>query len=227
MHTLNKTILKHGPGIPLVFFHGFLGTASDWQAVCSHLPPSHCIGFDLPGHGGSPFITDFKIEIPLFHLIGYSMGGRIALHYAKKHPEQIASLTLLSTHPGLEQNEEKQKRLEKDEEWARKLQTLPIHTFLKLWYAQPLFAPFCPDLTTRAQQNPQLLAKASLHYSLAKQTRYNIQRMIVGERDTKFRALISNPIVIPESGHAVHLENPKAVANAIAFEITHLPLPFQ
>jgi 2-succinyl-6-hydroxy-2,4-cyclohexadiene-1-carboxylate synthase len=214
-----KTILKHGPGIPIVFLHGFLGTAKDWEPVCSFLPSSQCIGFDLPGHGNSPFVEHFKIDIPYFHLVGYSLGGRIALSYIEKYPEQIASLTLISTHPGLKTEEEKQERLENDQEWARLLSELPIDEFLSRWYDQSIFKPYKPDLEMRKQQNIPNLKAALLHYSLAKQKRYEIDHVLVGERDEKFKALYSHPILIPEAGHMVHLENPREVATNIQARI--------
>src|SRR3990167_2420505 len=91
-------LLKQGPGVPLVFLHGFLGSSRDWEPVCSYLPPCQCIGIDLPGHGDSPFVETFNFPIPTpqFHLIGYSMGGRLAMQYALRYPERIASLLIVS-----------------------------------------------------------------------------------------------------------------------------------
>lgn len=211
--------LKSGPGIPIVFVHGFLGRAEDWQSVCSFLPPCHCIGIDLPGHGDSPFAEKFTIDLPRFHLVGYSMGGRIAIAYADEHPEQIASLTVMSAHPGLKTEEEKQKRLEHDREWAKLLSELPIDEFLTRWYDQSIFKPFRPNLEMRKVQNiPELIA-AYLHYSLGNQRRYEIDHVLVGERDEKFRALYEHPVIIPNAGHLVHLENPEAVAKIIQIRI--------
>ena len=212
---LARTLLKQGPGIPLVFLHGFLGSAADWHPLCSHLPPCHCIGLDLPGHGQSPFMTQFHIDIPRFHLIGYSMGGRIAMAYAKEHPEQIASLRVLSAHPGLKSEEERRLRWESDQAWAKLLLELPIDDFLLRWYDQPIFKSFQPDLSMRKQQNIPDLAAALLHYSLAKQPVYDIDHGLVGEWDTKFRALYRRPIVIPNAGHVIHLENPQFVARQL------------
>jgi 2-succinyl-6-hydroxy-2,4-cyclohexadiene-1-carboxylate synthase len=214
---LASTILKKGSGLPLVFLHGFLGTAHDWDPVCSYLPPCHCIGFDLPGHGRSPFVENFEIPIPRFHLVGYSMGGRLALMIPA---EKVASLTLISTHPGLMTEEEKQKRLQSDAEWSKLLFELPIDEFLSRWYHQSLFKSFKPDLSMRRKQNIPALSAAMMHYSLAKQTRHEIDGVLVGERDEKFRALFKNPLLIPNAGHAVHLENPKAVAEILKTRIT-------
>jgi 2-succinyl-6-hydroxy-2,4-cyclohexadiene-1-carboxylate synthase len=216
---LARKILKSGSGLPIVFLHGFLGRAEDWEPVVSFLPSWSCIGFDLPGHGDSPFVEEFSIDIPRFHLVGYSLGGRIAMAFAAKHPEQIASLSILSAHPGLQSEEEKQRRLIADAEWAKLLLELPIDEFLNRWYDQSIFKSFRPDLTMRNKQNIPALASAIVHYSLGLQPRYEVAEPIVGERDEKFRALYKNPILVPNAGHIVHLENPRKVAEILQTRI--------
>lgn len=206
---LATKILKNGSGIPLIFLHGFLGKSEDWLPICEHLPDCLCIGIDLPGHGDSPFIPEVRIPFPSFHLIGYSMGGRIALSI------EALSHTLLSVHPGLKSEEERLRRLKNDEMWAKLLLELPIDEFLERWYDQSIFKPFRPNLIERRQQNIEGLAKAMLHFSLAHQKRFEVDQVLVGERDTKFRALYENPIVVPNAGHMIHLENPKWVAEII------------
>lgn len=209
---LGRKILKKGPGPSILFLHGFLGRSEDWLAISSYLPPCTCIGFDLPGHGMSPFELDFDIDVSNCHVVGYSLGGRIALqHFYKK----ALSLTLLSVHPGLKTEEEKKIRLESDAKWAKLLLTVPIDEFLSAWYDQPIFKPFKPDFSLRREQNVQGLASCLMHFSLAKQKLFEIDNVLVGERDVKFRALYKNPVVIPDSGHMIHFENPKAVAEII------------
>lgn len=212
---LAKKILKKGPGIPIVFLHGFLGRSEDFSKVCSYLPPCQCIGYDLPGHGDSPFIEDFTIDLPEFHLVGYSMGGRIALQ--KQFPS--LTLTLLSTHPGLKTDEEKKARLAADQKWADLLLNIPIDEFLKRWYDQAIFKSFKPDLEARKKQDLKSLARAVMCFSLAHQKRVNLDAVLVGEYDLKFQALFQNPIIIPNASHQVHLENPKAVAEIIKEKI--------
>ena len=212
-------ILKHGPGVPLVFSHGFLGKSTDWEAVSALLPPCLCIGIDLPGHGSSPFSETFDFLLPSsrFHLIGYSMGGRLALQYALRYPDRIDRLFLISTHPGLTSEEEKKQRLASDQTWADLLLHLPIDEFLIRWYDQPLFHGFKPDFSKRREQNRSELALAMMHYSLGKQPFCDASGAIhvVGEEDAKFRALHPTALVIPNTGHAIHLENPKALAQII------------
>jgi len=215
--------LKTGPGIPIVFLHGFLGTMADWLPVCSHLPPCHSVGVDLPGHGRSPFYPefDFPLPAPKFHLVGYSMGGRLAMQYALRHPERIERLAIASAHPGLPSEEEKKKRLAQDARWAQLLVESPIDEFLERWYDQPLFKNYKPDFSMRRKQNVQALATSLMHYSLGSQPILRLEQAvhIVGEKDEKFRALHPDAIVVLESGHVVHLENPKDFAQILAEKI--------
>ncbi len=160
-------------------------------------------------------MESFEIGVPRFHLIGYSMGGRLAMMYAAKHREQVASLILMSTHPGLQTEQERESRRKNDAEWAKLIFELPIDEFLFRWYNQPLFHGFKPDLEMRKKQNVEALAKSLIHYSLAGQPRFESEGILVGEWDEKFKNVCKNPVVIPRAGHAVHLENPLAVANTI------------
>lgn len=199
---------------PLVFLHGFLGTGRDWSAVLSHLPPCETLCLNLPGHGGAPFTPTFTLPPDLhypIHLIGYSMGGRLALQWAARHPHLVASLTLLSTHPGLTSEEARRKKWEEDCLWARRLLTLPIDEFLKAWYDQPLF---CPPHPMRTIEDRESMARALLHYSGSKLpvATFAGAYSAVGERDLIYRKLLPHATVIPGGGHAIHLQNPKGVA---------------
>lgn len=209
--------------LPLVFLHGVLGNRSDWERVLSYLPDTRCVCIDLPGHGDAPFAEtfDFAPPAPKFHLIGYSMGGRLAMQYAVRHPERIDKLLIASAHPGLATEEEKAKRLMSDAAWAKLLMESPIDVFLNCWYDQPVFAGFKPDFSMRRNQNIKGLASAFVHYSLGRQPLLNVEKAlyVVGEKDAKFRALHPDAIVVPNAGHAVHLENPKAFANLIKEKI--------
>ena len=95
-------------GRPVVFLHGFLGSSLDWLEVLSYLPSFKSYLIDLPGHGKSAFHPE--LILPHFEekidLVGYSMGGRLALQYAAQNPQKIEKLILLSTHLGLFSEEE-------------------------------------------------------------------------------------------------------------------------
>lgn len=222
--------LKHGnPSLPpLIFLHGFLGCKEDWNAMIPYFERDYyCIALDLPGHGSSLYSEDIVGAIknalpekPI--LIGYSMGGRIAMQL-QEHAEKVVNI---SGHPGLKTNQEKQARLVHDTKWSQKLRELPFEQFLEEWYQQSVFADFGPSLLKlRKNQNPYHLAQVMLQMSLGNQSA--IQQFlpdtlfIFGEKDWKYRTLFSNFVscvdvrMVKNSGHAVHIENPAECGLAI------------
>ncbi|WP_351125640.1 alpha/beta fold hydrolase, partial [Shewanella sp. T24-MNA-CIBAN-0130] len=60
-----------------------------------------------------------------FHVLGYSLGGRIALHIADDYADSLLSLTLESAHPGLQDAQQQAARAKSDSIWAKKLQHMP------------------------------------------------------------------------------------------------------
>jgi 2-succinyl-6-hydroxy-2,4-cyclohexadiene-1-carboxylate synthase len=218
--------LKREKAPTLIFLHGFLGNISDWNEVVKELPFT-CLALNLPGHGNEPFTPNFceyllqetKHNFPL-NLIGYSMGGRLALQFAALYPEKINSLMLISSHLGLKSGQ--QNRLAKDRTLAQKLLSLPIDEFLTIWYDQPIFKTLVAKMDIRSMrknQNPENLARALEAYSLGRQPDLSHipSRLIVGELDHEYRAHY-HPYphtIIPNAGHAVHLENPQALAGAL------------
>ena len=156
----------------LLLLHGFLGDKQDWQALIPSLSLHfYCICLDLPGHGNSPSIkldkpgfiavsqliehTLAALNVSSFHLLGYSLGGRIALHIVQLMPEQVLSVTLESCHYGLDSQALRDDRLENDKLWDEQLQNLTMTEFLSLWYRQGVFA----DLTDNARA--QLIKRRS------------------------------------------------------------------
>ncbi|MGL4473489.1 MAG: alpha/beta fold hydrolase [Shewanella sp.] len=155
------------PKLPaLVLLHGFLGNKHDWLGYVEHLTDKlYCICIDLPGHGDSRDIlipspgfdscaqliinTLAKQGIHQFHLQGYSLGGRIALHLAHMAPKTLLSLHLESCHPGLKNLDDKEARLAHDKLWADKLLTLPMAQFLQDWYQQAVFSDLSPNASAQ------------------------------------------------------------------------------
>jgi pyruvate dehydrogenase E2 component (dihydrolipoamide acetyltransferase) len=103
-----------GEGPPIVFIHGFGADLNAWMFNQPALAERHrTITFDLPGHGGSTKVlkgpvdgTSFAADldrllaalgIDRVHIVGHSMGGGIALHFALWQPERVASLTLIAS----------------------------------------------------------------------------------------------------------------------------------
>lgn len=215
---LYRVTLKSGSSTPIVFLHGFLGCTRDWERVASEID-APCIAVDLPGHGRSPFTAKWEEALNAVlpnepvHLVGYSMGGRLALRYAIAKPQHIASLTLVGAHLGLKTESERATRRASDAIWAHKLRNLPLEEFLKEWYAQSIFKGFEAPAWRREQSNVEALAQALEEFGLGMQPDYSEQlpvgtRLVVGERDAAFRAHYQGiaHTIVPESGHAPHLE---------------------
>jgi 2-succinyl-6-hydroxy-2,4-cyclohexadiene-1-carboxylate synthase len=141
----------------ILFLHGFMGSGADWADTISALDERFCcVAPDLPGHGRSLGLTpedytiegaartlldlldDLEIERPA--VVGYSMGGRLALYLALRHPERCAGLFLESASPGIDDAAEREARREADERRASVLESGDFGDFLVDWYRQPLFA---------------------------------------------------------------------------------------
>lgn len=107
------------------------------------------------------------LNIERTNLLGYSMGGRIALYFACHYPARIERTILESASPGLKTEAQRQARREKDEAIARQIEARPLQDFLATWYANPLFASLhrypaasAAMLARRQNNSPIALAKA-------------------------------------------------------------------
>ena len=171
------------------------------------------------------------------HLVGYSLGGRLALGLLFRHPGLFTAATLLGTHPGLGSTEECEARLRRDEAWAELLEEQGLDTFLDAWESQPLFES--QTLTQRAAQrrlreslDPSGLARAMRGLSLGRMPdfRPRLQSLslpvcwVAGGSDMKFSALARECAevtpagsleILPGAGHNAVLEQPDAVADLL------------
>ncbi len=138
---------------PNIFLHGFTCLASDWHSLWQKLPEHRLLALDLPSHGTNPqddshfeamarqFWQDLDaMGFDQIHLVGYSMGGRLALYLAVMFPQRIQSLVLISASPGLAEKSERIKRRQADEALAVRLEQQGLESFLEQWYQQELFA---------------------------------------------------------------------------------------
>lgn len=227
---------------PLVFLHGFLGVKEDWEEVISSLQDQFCCyTIDLPGHGSSPY-EDHLLEsifntlqsLDLFPapIVGYSMGGRLALFLKEYFPKLFKELILIGAHTGIEDEQERKSRWHKDLNWSLILDTQPFESFLLSWYSQPLFQSlkkrpevFAKILTRRTHQNPQNMASILRNFSLGLQPPlkkfHQDTLFIYGEEDPMFSELYQDfspsdlTIEKIKGGHALHLENPHELADKI------------
>ncbi len=235
MSECSQLIRGNPHGQPLIFLHGFLGCKEDWLEMLPFFEKEyHCIALDLPGHGATPYNDAIQDTVkallsrytsPKPILVGYSMGGRIALQLA----DCAKALVLLSAHPGLKTEQEKEEQKKREEVWINKLHTLPFDTFLTEWYAQPLFHSPSADRRfyppRRQLQEPRSLAKVMEQMSLASQKYRDTfacpALFLHGEYDEKYRNLYAklpkdiSVEKINHSGHACHLEQPRLCAHTI------------
>lgn len=244
-----------GAGDPLALLHGFSGDVSTWDSLAAGLANDcQIIAIDLLGHGGS----DAPIDIPSYrmesaaadvidllgqlvvtkpHLLGYSMGGRLALFLALRYPARIRSLILESASPGLADERARARRCKRDNDLADEIETRGIAWFVDYWESLPLWASQSAAL--RRRQRRQRLANNPLGLSnslrgMGAGAQPNLWGqlpqllppigLIAGERDAKFRQINqamraampeSSWSIIPAAGHNIHLEQPEAFCRAV------------
>ena len=233
----------------VVLLHGFAGTRSTWDGVERHLPTERYrpLTLDLPGHGQladatRPLTFDGCVQSVLersperFMLVGYSMGGRIALHVALAAPERIVKLVLISTTAGIDDSEERAQRRDADRRLADEVEDGTIADFVDRWRSQAMFAEDPPEVgvLARADQSrnrPDSVAAALRGIGTGEMSPL-WQRLgelampvtvLVGTRDAKFCVLGERMVdLLPEArllvapgGHCLPLENPEIVAEAI------------
>src|SRR5699024_7304062 len=143
-----------GEGEPLVLLHGFTGSKKTWKECIKRLDKYFkVIALDIPGHGEtdtesartiSEFCSDLQdilkmLKIGEALLLGYWMGGRIALSFAIHYPESVHTLILESASPGLKTNADRLKRVENDTNLAEQIMEKGIIHFTDYWENIPLF----------------------------------------------------------------------------------------
>ncbi|MFC0322548.1 2-succinyl-6-hydroxy-2,4-cyclohexadiene-1-carboxylate synthase [Gallibacterium melopsittaci] len=234
-----------------IFLHGFLGSRDDWQAVVNHLPNIRCFCLDLPGHGQNPLcsVTDFPstakwlsqqikltVDMQPYHLIGYSLGGRIAAYFATQTDfptHNLHKVCLEGANLGLTAQNEREQRWQNDLNWAIRFSQEPIEKVLADWYQQAVFADLNHTqrqalIRLRTNNQPQALSSMLQATSLAKQPNLwaDIQAQpdrfyyFCGENDQKFRQLAEkhqlNLTLISKVGHNAHIHQPAEFALKLA-----------
>ncbi|HTD07287.1 MAG TPA: alpha/beta fold hydrolase [Solirubrobacteraceae bacterium] len=172
-----------------------------------------------------------------FTLCGYSLGGRVALHIALAAPEHVSRLVLVSCSAGIEDPHERASRREADDQLARDLEREPFEAFIDRWRTQPLFAGEPPSVgeLARADQrrnDPEALAAVlrglgagAMEPLWGRLGELSMPvTVIAGARDVKYVSLGQRMVerlpaarlLVVEGGHGLVLENPAAIAHALA-----------
>ena len=253
INNLNYHYEIAGNGPPLLLLHGFTGSLENWrvhgQALSEHY---QVMSVDLPGHGQTDAPDDpvrYRMEwvaddltallrriylrIQPVHLLGYSMGARLALYVALNYPEHIRSVILESGSPGLMAEEERQARATSDEALADRIERDGVAAFVDYWEHIPLFDSqqnLTADIRNRLREQRLRNRPTGLTNSLRGMGtgvqpslwhRLGELKMpvllLAGALDTKFvgiaqqmydRILDARLVIVPEVGHTIHLEAP-------------------
>ncbi len=243
----------------LVLLHGLLGSGEDWEGTLQYLPQQPWLAIDLPGHGQSANVecTDFsdccqKIthtiltqlgpSVPVI-LVGYSLGGRLAMLgaclglFAKVN---LQGIVIEGGNVGLQSEQERKARWGNDTQWANRFRIEPIEQVLSDWYQQPVFSSLNDEqrqtlITKRSANLGEKVANMLLSTSLAHQP-YLLPALkdlslpmqyVCGAKDNKFCQLAQQSGLvysqINSAGHNVHQEQPEAFAQTIQIFIDSLP----
>lgn len=238
-----------------VVLHGFTGSAAAMAPLTSRLPDP-VLALNLPGHGAGPIsddpagytmaaavagVVNATAHLERFALVGYSMGGRVALHVAMAHPDRVTTLALIGARAGIDDPVERAKRIAADEALADRIESEGIEWFADYWADRPLFATQRTRLSVdqqaeiRAQRlacDPRGLARSlrGMGAGAVEPVGCRLRELampcalIAGADDAKFAAIADRMASaipqaticeIPGAGHAAHVEAPDATAAAV------------
>jgi 2-succinyl-6-hydroxy-2,4-cyclohexadiene-1-carboxylate synthase len=236
----------------LLCLHGFTGSPQSWDFLAD-LGEFPAIVPALVGHVGSAAdssVQRFEDEVDrlaalaagagALHVVGYSLGARLAVGFALRHPSRVARLTLVSAHPGLATEPERVARRASDDSWCELLETRGVEAFTLAWQAQPLWASQArlpPHRRTQKQkerlsQTVSGLCRSLRVTGLAEMPNYAAAlaeiraptAVLAGALDPKFCDLANGLArqitkaelaIVPDAGHDLLLERPDFITEVI------------
>ncbi len=238
--------------LTLIWLHGLLGNRRDWQPCIDALPAYNHLCIDLPGHGSSQWLhcdslTDCCQQIvqaaqqrlepqQKVVIVGYSLGGRIAMHGLANgvwDAFNLQGVVVEGGNFGLQDEQQKQQRHVNDENWASRFAQEPLDEVLHDWYLQPVFASLTPQqrqamVLRRSVNLGGAIARMLMATSLATQDNL-LPRLtphaahmhyICGANDGRFTTLAKQSglsyTALQDAGHNVHYEQPVQFAAIVA-----------
>jgi len=251
---LRLSVEATGDGFPLLLLHGFTGSAATWQPFRGAWPDFRMIAVDLIGHGASDAPADESrytmarcvadlVALLDAHgidraaVLGYSMGGRVALQFALAAPERVAALVLESASPGIDDAAERAARVAADRALADDIGRDGIEAFVGRWEKLPLWSTQArlPEVARAALRAQRLrnsttgLANSLRGMGAGAQAPVSVRLrelrmpvlLVAGAEDAKYREIArsmqeriagARVEIVEGAGHAVHLERPAAFA---------------
>lgn len=246
------------PEPPLVLLHGFTGSAVTWDHLRGQLGERRpTIAVDLAGHGHAarfpelasytlPRMADDLVRlldrnaVDRAVVLGYSLGGRVALRFALSHPERLAALVLESTSPGIIDPAARTARVQSDEALAARIERDGIAAFIDEWERLPLWqsqsalaAAIRGDLHALRLANDPVGLANSLRAAGAGVDAPVLDQLgevtvpalvIAGALDDAYTAHARDMVaampratlaIVADAGHAVHLERPREFASLV------------
>lgn len=232
--------------VSFIFLHGFLGLPSDWDQTAIYLQKQIKAQITTPDYFSEPKISpQVKLENwshnfswwvkekigPGPHtLVGYSLGGRLALHALKEYPTLFQSGACISTNPGLPSMIDRSSRLESDKNWSERFTNTPWTEALSDWHSQEIFKGSIQEpIRKESDYKREQLSAALTQWSLGQHTDFReyLQNphqkinWIVGENDFRYKQMATEMKQIlpklkyhfvPQSGHRVLLDAPEKLA---------------
>ncbi len=218
---------------PVIALHGNMGSFHDWDFIKT--PELQSI--DLWKHSDLTF-AEFSAMLRESTesgspLIGYSLGGRLALHAVAANPEHWAGAVIISSHPGLCCVQERIERRISDEIWAKYARKMDWREFLEKWNSQAVLSDTPIGKKQFQLENlREKIAQGFENWSLGKQDdlRPALARFkkpvlwITGEQDEKFTHLGEEMtdvfqdfqhVIIPDCGHRVLADAPDLIVDEL------------
>lgn len=239
-------------GVECWFLHGAVGLAADWRGIgramaglgmatravdlwrfldCCAMP------MDAFGRALNAEVAGEVSRSAGRVLVGYSMGGRLALHALLEEDSPWDAAVVISAHPGLADEGARASRRAMDAEWASRAISGGWDAFLESWHGQRVLAGAAmPDGRSRAArlgQRRREIARSFVDWSLGAQVslwdrlgEIEVPLLwLTGEDDAKFTRLAKDAcgrlprashVVIPNAGHRVPWQNEVAFCEVVA-----------